>query len=67
MTDYIPLYINGKRGKARRYVHPSWTAIYNLAMDSGAIESYIAPMQHPQGGEDTPQTRGDKENDTTHI
>ena len=32
-------------------VHPSWTAIYNLAMDSGATESYIAPMQHPQGGE----------------
>src|SRR5690554_6585987 len=23
MTDYVPLYINGKRDKARRYVNPS--------------------------------------------
>ena len=32
-------------------VAPPWTAIYNLAMDAGAIETRIAPMQHPQGGE----------------
>ena len=31
MTDYVPLYVGGKRDKARRYVNPSTGEIISVA------------------------------------